>query len=67
MSVSDTVIDSSGIPPLMRPRSPTGLHSKVEVKPLRHLHENDPGVFIHSVEAISHWLLVHSFMSEINR
>jgi len=30
----DTVIESSEIPPLIRPRSPTGLHSIVGAKPV---------------------------------
>jgi hypothetical protein len=36
-SALETVIASSGIPPLVRPRSPTGLHSSVGAKPFRHL------------------------------
>lgn len=56
-------MDSSGMPPLMRPRSPTGLHSSVGANPLRHLHENEPGELMHSVDATSHWLLKHSLIS----
>lgn len=64
-SLLDTVIESSGIPPLIKPRSPTGLQSSVDAKPCLHLQENEPGVLTHSVDATSHWLLTHSFISVI--
>lgn len=63
ISELETVIDSSGIPPLMRPRSPIGRQSIVGAKPDLHLQVNAPGVFMHSVDARSHWLVVHSFIS----
>lgn len=47
-------MESSGIPPLIRPRSPTGLQSSVEAKPFLHLQENEPAAFTHSVDATSH-------------
>jgi hypothetical protein len=50
----DIVIDSSGMPPLIRPKSPIGRHSIVEEKPDLHLHINAPAVLIHSVDARSH-------------
>lgn len=50
----ETVIDSSGIPPLINPRSPIGLHSMVGAKPGLHLQVNAPGLLMHSVEARSH-------------
>jgi len=59
----ETVIDSSGMPPLIRPRSPIGRHSMVGAKPGLHLQVNAPGLFIHSVDARSHWLDAHSFIS----
>lgn len=48
----------------MSPRSPIGLHSIVGAKPDLHLQVNAPGLFMHSVEAKSHWLDAHSFISE---
>lgn len=62
-SVLETVIESSGIPPFISPKSPTGLHSKVGAKPFLHLQENEPAVLTHSVDARSHWLLTHSLIS----
>lgn len=59
----ETVIDSSGMPPLMSPRSPIGRHSIVGAKPDLHLHVNAPGLFMHSVDAKSHWLDAHSLIS----
>lgn len=59
----ETVIDSSGMPPLIRPRSPMGRHSIVGAKPDLHLQVNAPGLFMHSVDARSHWLDAHSFIS----
>jgi hypothetical protein len=53
-SSSDTVIASSGMPPVVSPKSPTGRHSKFGANPLRHRQWNAPGVFIHSLEARSH-------------
>lgn len=53
-SEGDTVIDSSGIPPFINPKSPTGRHSIVGANPDLHLHAKAPDVFIHSVEAESH-------------
>lgn len=53
-SVLDTVMASSGIPPLVNPKSPTGLQSSDGAKPFLHLQENDPGELIHSVDAASH-------------
>lgn len=50
----ETVIDSSGMPPLMSPRSPIGRHSIVGAKPGLHLQVNAPGLFMHSVDARSH-------------
>lgn len=57
------MIDSSGIPPLINPRSPIGLHSIVGANPGLHLQVNAPGLLMHSVEARSHWLDAHSFIS----
>lgn len=61
------MMDSSGIPPLINPRSPMGLHSMVGANPGLHLHVNAPGLLMHSVEARSHWLDAHSFMSAQKR
>lgn len=61
------MIDSSGIPPLINPRSPIGLHSIVGANPGLHLQVNAPGLLMHSVEARSHWLDAHSFISVENK
>lgn len=56
-------MDSSGIAPLISPKSPTGLQSKLGVKPDLQGQKKPPWVFLHSVEAASHWLLAHSLIS----
>lgn len=63
VSELETVTDSSGMPPDVRPRSPTGLQSMVVANPALHLQKKLPGVFTHSADARSHWLLAHSFIS----
>lgn len=62
-ATEDTNIASSGIPPSDTPRSPLGLQSRLGRNPGLHIHENAPGVFLHSVEAASHCAASHSFIS----
>lgn len=50
----DTVMESSEIPPLIRPRSPTGLHSMVGANPVLQRQWKPPKLFAHSVDARSH-------------
>jgi len=50
----DTVIESSEIPPLIRPRSPTGLHSIVGAKPVLQRQWKPPKLLTHSVDDKSH-------------
>ena len=57
------MMPSSGMPPSARPRSTTGLHSRLGVNPSRHLQWYDPGRFSHSVDLKSHWKASHSFLS----
>lgn len=54
ISDPDTVIDSSEIPPLIKPRSPTGLHSIVGANPVLQRQWKPPMLLTHSVDAKSH-------------
>lgn len=57
------MIDSSGMAPFINPKSPTGLQSILGAKPGLQGQKKPPWVFLHSVEAPSHWLLTHSLIS----
>ena len=54
---------SFGIPPSDTPKSPTGRQSWLGLNPALHLQKKAPAVFWHSVEAVSHWAVSHSFIS----